>query len=95
MRYVIRDDEILYLEAEILSPVAQLHWKPKRWSHNWVKYYREVLDKACETLKDFGVEVVYEFIHPENTKNIKTMRLFGFDEVQTDEVVIFTRSIDE
>jgi hypothetical protein len=90
---VIEDSERMYLSVEHIGVLAQLHFHPRKWSHNWFKKYKEILDSVCEQLAEQGVEVLVEGMLMHSTHRIKFIKMFGFNEKHVNGICILYRDL--
>lgn len=83
-RETLEDSEEMLLEIERLGgEVAQLHFQPRKWSHNWLKRYREKLAKIESQLVQQGVTLLVEGMHKESEHKIRFIQMFGFERVES------------
>lgn len=76
---VLEDSDRMKLTCETYGVVAQFHFEPRKWSHNYVKQYRRVLQHYYGVLQRQGIEVVVELFEPESEKKIRLCELLGMD----------------
>lgn len=76
---VLEDSERMLLRVESFGEVAQLHFEPRKWSHNYVKQYRKLLEHYYGVLRRKGITAVIEIFEPESEKRIRLCELMGMD----------------
>lgn len=93
IKEVLEDSEEMLLEIERLGEVAQLHFQPRKWSHNWLKRYREKLARIESQLAEQGVSTLVEGMYGESEHKIRFIRMFGFKKTEYQGIVLLYKRI--